>query len=232
MNSVIYYRDSRKDARTNRNPTVKEGGTRPHIKVFLFNCVERSTLAYARASVYSCKKISLRLGVPAAKCFIILFLFCQISAAQDDQPDNVAPPPLKIISKAEKSQIDAATEVKPRTKLSLELMDARLLKAEDYAKQEKYDEMFEELGGFHGLMDNTVYFLVKSDAKQKKVLDEFKRVELALRKYVTRLELIRRDLPIRYEFYVRKLVKYAREARTRAIEPMFGDTVLPAKKTQ
>ena len=60
-----------------------------------------------------------------------------------------------------------------------------------------------------------------------KVLNNFKRIELSLRKYINRLELIRRDLPLEYEPYVRRLTKYVREARTKAVEPLFGETVLP-----
>lgn len=157
----------------------------------------------------------------------IIFVFSQISFAQQDEPQEIAPPPLKIITKEEKSQLDAETDVKRRTKLSLELMEARLLKAETFGKQEEYREMFNELGSFHALMDNTVNFLGNSDTNKGKVLNNFKRVELSLRKYITRLELVRRDLPIKYEFYVRKLVRFVREARTKAVEPLFGDTVLP-----
>jgi hypothetical protein len=164
--------------------------------------------------------------VSPIKFLFILFVFAQIAFAQDDWQE-VAPPPIKIISKAEKSQLDAETDVKRRTKLSLELMDARLANAETRAKQEQYREMFDELGGFHGLMDNTLEFLGNSDTNKGKVLNNFKRVELTLRKYVTRLELVRRDLPIKYELYVRKLVKFVREARSKAVEPLFGETVLP-----
>ena len=163
--------------------------------------------------------------------FTFAFLIALPAIAQDD-PQEVAPPPLKIISRAEKSQLDAEIDIKRRTKLSLELMELRLISAETFGKQEEYREMFAELGGFHALMDNTINFLNNSDTNKGKVLNNFKRVELSLRKYVTRLELIRRDLPIKYEFYVRRLVKFVREARTKAVEPLFGDTVLPGNDNE
>lgn len=165
----------------------------------------------------------------AVKFLFVIFVSSQIYFAQDILQD-VAPPPLKIMSKEEKARLDAATEVKMRTKLALELMEARLLTAETFHTEEKYREMFTELGSFHALMDNTLDFLEKSDTNKGKVLNNFKRVELSLRKYVTRLELIRRDLPFKYELYVRKLVKYVRDARGKAMEPMFDDTVLPGDK--
>ncbi len=158
--------------------------------------------------------------------FPFSFFLATLVVAQDE-PKGIAPPPLKILAKEEKTQLEAETDIKRRTKLSLELMEVRLLKAETFGKQEQYREMFTELGSFHALMDNTLTFLGESDTNKGKVLNNFKRVELSLRKYVTRLELIRRDLPIKFEFYVRRLVRYVREARTKAVEPLFGETVLP-----
>jgi len=150
---------------------------------------------------------------------------------QDDPDDDLAPPPLKILNADEKSRLRAETEVKRRTKLSLELMDARLKRAETFDTAENYDEMFFELGAFHGLMDNMLEFLNKADRDSDKVLNNFKRFEIGLRGFTVRLEIIRHDLPLRYELYVRNLVRNLRAARARAIEPLFDDTVVPNKKT-
>jgi len=165
--------------------------------------------------------------------FLLLTTYCSLLAANaqvEMQFGDTAPPPLKILSKTEKFQLDSVTDIKQRTKLALELMEARLMKAEGFNAKEEYSEMFLELGGFHALVDNTIDFLNVKNNDSGKVLNNFKRIELSLRKYITRLEVVRRDLPIKYELYVRKLVKHIRDARTRAIEPFFGDTVLPDKK--
>ena len=156
--------------------------------------------------------------------FVLCFLPALPVAAQDDLKEVT--PPLKLLSKEEKSALDAQTDVKKRTVLTLELMETRLANAEAFKAKEDYRAMFEELGGFHALMDNTLDFLNRKDANSGKVLNNFKRIELSLRKYINRLELIRRDLPPEYEPYVRRLVKYVREARTKAVEPLFGETVL------
>jgi hypothetical protein len=168
--------------------------------------------------------------VSALKCFFVLLLFCQVNAAQDDL-EVAAPPPLKIITRAEKSRLEAETDIKRRTILSIELMEAKLLKAESLTTAEDFQAMFAELGGFHALMDNTIEFLSKYGNDSNKVLINYKRLELTLRKHIIRLELIRRELPIRYEQYVRKLVKYVREARSKAVEPLFDDTVTPGNRT-
>jgi hypothetical protein len=165
---------------------------------------------------------------------VIAVLLLGITSAALGQPpeDDVdhAPPPLKILNADEKSRLRAETEVKRRTKLGLELMDARLKRAETFDTAENYDEMFFELGAFHGLMDDMLGFLNKSDRDSDKVLNNFKRFEIGLRGFITRLEMIRHDLPLRYELYVRNLARNLRAARARAIEPLFDDTVVPDKK--
>ena len=151
-----------------------------------------------------------------------------VAFGQED--DDLAPPPLKILSQEERSRLTAETEVKRRTKLALELMEARLKRAEVHDSGENYDGMFVELGGFHALMDNMLEFLNRSDRDSKRVLDNFKRFEIGLRGFTMRLEMIRHELPLRYDQYVRNLVRNLRAARARAIEPLFDDTVLPEKK--
>ena len=159
---------------------------------------------------------------------LLFFIFCFSPASTISAQDNLkeVPPPLKLLSKEEKSALDGQTDGKKRTVLTLDLMESRLVKAETFKTKEEYRQMFDELGGFDALMDNTLNFLGKNNAGSGKVLNNFKRIELSLRKYINRLELIRRDLPPEYEPYLRRLVKYVREARTKAVEPLFGETVL------
>jgi hypothetical protein len=152
------------------------------------------------------------------------------AVSQNVVEDEIAPPPLRLISQEEKNKLSAESDVKRRTKLALDLMDARLKQAETLDEAENHDRMFLELGGFHGLMDNTLEFLEKSDKDSGKVLNNFKRFEIGLRSFTPRLELIRRDLPLKYELYVRSLIRNLRAARTKAIEPLFDDAVVPNKK--
>ena len=172
------------------------------------------------------RNLLLRMGY----LFFLLMVFGSVSFSQGVIDDDLAPPPLKVLSQDEKSRLANETEVKRRTKLALELMDARLKRAEAFDAAENYDEMFVQLGAFHGLMDNTLDFLNKSDKDSNKVITNFKRLEIGLRGFNPRLQMIHHDLPIRYEQYVRNLIRYLRTARARAIEPLFDDTVVPEKK--
>ncbi|MEK7855704.1 MAG: hypothetical protein AAB288_06415, partial [Acidobacteriota bacterium] len=64
-----------------------------------------------------------------------------------------------------------------------------------------------------------------------KVLNNFKRLEIGLRQFRPRLELIRRGIPSEYEPYLRSLIQYVRDARAKAVEPLFGDSVVPRVRT-
>ena len=140
------------------------------------------------ASNFRLKHISLNL------LLFLLFPAClsiSINAQENIIKDGV-PPPLSIVSKNEEIQLDAETNLKKRTELSLDLMENRLKKAEMFSNEKKYKETLDELGGFQAIMRNTLGFLQKNDNGKGKVLNNFKRFEINLRKFVPRLELVRR----------------------------------------
>jgi hypothetical protein len=155
--------------------------------------------------------------------FHFVFLIC---AAAQDGPEDAAPPPLKILSKEERDQLASQLDLKDRTKLAIQLMGRRLDAGERLAAGGDPAAMYTELGGFHALMDHIIEHLDKLDERRGKVLDSYKRLEMGLRGYVPRLENLRREVPLKYEHYVRKLLTYVRDTRARALEPMFSNTVV------
>ncbi len=165
--------------------------------------------------------------------FFLLFAFTLLlpmaALAQDDLPDGV-PPPLTIIPKYELKLLDAKKNIKDRTKLSLDLMKIHLLAAEKHSDAQDFESVYRELGIFHGLMDDAMDFLNKRDNGGGKVLDNFKRLELGLRAFTPQIEVIRRELPLKYDPYIRKVLGYLRSARTKATESLFSDTVVPQLK--
>lgn len=168
--------------------------------------------------------ISRRVGI---FCLFALILAASpvITAAQTD-PDESAPPPVRAISRDEGIQLNREKDVKARTLVALNLMNARIAAAEKAAALEDFEKMYTELGGFLGILDNTFDFLLRSDTNSDKVLGNFKRFEIGLRGFVPKIEVIRRELPLRYEPFVKSTIKYIRDARSRALEPLFGDTVV------
>ena len=162
---------------------------------------------------------------------MITFVSAGNAFSQEPPPDDAAPPPMKILSKGERAQLDSQEEPKRRVELALTLMNDRLRRAEEQKSVEEFKRMYDELGGFHALMDNTLEFLLRENRRTGKALGFFKKYELGLRSFAPRIELIRRDLPSEYDPYVKSLAKYLRDARSRAIEPFYGDTVVPNKRT-
>ncbi len=159
-------------------------------------------------------------------CLLFLIFNFTFSIAASAQPDSV-PPPSKVIAKEEKARLEAETDEKDRTILALAYMDAHLKSAEKFFEAQDYFNLYVELGAFHYLLDNTLDYLYRRNTGSNKMRSNLKRYEIGLRGFAPRLELIRRELPPKYEPYVFKLVKHLRETRSKAIEPLFGDTVVP-----
>lgn len=159
--------------------------------------------------------------------FTFYFLLPASVMAQEEYPRNAAAPPLKTLMKDEKERLESQKDIKKRLELALQLMEVRLKNAETLSVEENYPEMFVEMGFFHAIMDNTLNFLERNNIGSGKILNSYKRFEINLRSFIGRIEIIRRELPPRYEYYVRTLVKAVRDARSRAVAPLFDDSVVP-----
>ena len=155
----------------------------------------------------------------------VLFGSATFAAAQDDL--EAAPPPTKIISREERARIDAERDIKGKTRAYIELMNARLTAAEKLSSAEEFNSMFGELGGFQALMEGCISTLHARDMGGGKVFDQYKKLDITLRAFTTRIEIIRRELPVRFENYMLSLMRAVRDTRSRAIDPLFGDTVIP-----
>ncbi|HMT08403.1 MAG TPA: hypothetical protein PKA82_10395 [Pyrinomonadaceae bacterium] len=154
--------------------------------------------------------------------FLLPFAFClREASAQPETPDTV-PPPAKVLSKDIKDKLLGELDEKKRVEYALTLMDSFLDASETGITNEVWEASFRELGSFHFVMDNTLDFLIRRDTGSGKIRNAFKKYEIGLRAFAPRLELIRRDLPSRFEPYVFRLIKNVRETRTKAIEPLFG----------
>lgn len=161
---------------------------------------------------------------------LFAFTFCfsaRTAQAQPAEDPDVAPPPLKAISKEEKQQLDSEQNIKKYTQLALSLMETRLKTAETQTNESNYREALNTLGGFQILLENTLGFLSKNNPENDKVQNNLKRLELSLREQASRLEIMRRAMPSRYAFHVLKLIRVVRDARSKAVEPLFSDTVVP-----
>jgi hypothetical protein len=158
---------------------------------------------------------------------ISLLAFSAAAQSADDEPKDLVPPSPKLISQEEKKQLEGQSDVKKRTELSLDFMEVRLKKAETATTEEDYRAALDALAGFQALLDDSLKFLARNNNESRKVLNSFKTLEMTLRKQTPRLEVVRRGMPFKYGWYVQKLIKAVRDARSKAVEPLFGDTVVP-----
>jgi hypothetical protein len=136
-----------------------------------------------------------------------------------------APPPLRLVPSGERSQLSAARDAKERTRLSVDLAVARLMRAEQLTASQQFDGASRELGIYRGILEDALRFL-KEQKEQKKLRDIYKRFEIALRAHSSRLETMRRTTPSEYAFNIKTVADYTRSLRGEALNGFYGDTVI------
>ena len=142
--------------------------------------------------------------------------------AQTVEPADNAPPK-KYVPNALKSQLAAVRNVKDRVKLTLTLLDERLQAAAGYTSSENFSAAGNELGIYQALVDDVILFLHSTGKDNNRTRDLFKRVEMALRSHVIRLETIRRVTPSEEAVHIKSCIEFVREARGRALDAFYDD---------
>lgn len=161
---------------------------------------------------------------------ILAFVVAPFIIAQNPQdPPMSAPPPLKIISKTERAQIEAESSAKDRLKLTIQLAGVHLGLAEKYTTQSSYEVASGEIGAYHALIENALTFLASMKRDSNKTRDLYKRLEMALRSDGPRLTSMRRVTPLEFAVWIKKAEDYAREGRTEALNSFYGHTVVREK---
>lgn len=167
---------------------------------------------------------------PAA-CGVLILLAALVLAgsatAQSEEDLNDFPPPIKTLSKEERKSLEGEKDNRKRSRLAVDLMEGRLRRGEELSRASSFRAMFFELGVFQGLMEDNLRHLQRTNRGTGRDLDNFKRFELALRLFSPRIEILRRESPTRYEGYLMSLLKGLRDARSEAVKPLFGDSVIP-----
>ena len=164
--------------------------------------------------------------------FLVLpFALClaQPTFSQDDGitfPKDVVPPPLNVIAEDDLDRLKLEKKTRKRVKLALKLMDERLTQSEEFIEKNEYDSALKILGFHQGILIYTISHL-KTKQGRRGSAKNFKRLEMSLRDVIPQLELIRRELPYKYGFHVLGMIDYVRDTRTRALDHLFDDSVVP-----
>jgi hypothetical protein len=167
-------------------------------------------------------------GLPITPVILLLAaLYIPALNAQDPRsPQHTAPPPLKIITRAERTQLNEAKDEKARVKLTIELAEIHLANVEAQTTQQQYDAAAAEAGMYWALFEDVLGFMKRAERDNNKKRDLYKRLELALRAHGTRLNAVRRTTPSEYAVWIKELEDFARSSRTEALNSFYGHTVI------
>ena len=168
------------------------------------------------------------LGAFACAACLSVAAFAQTAGQADE-----GAPPKKYIPEGLRAQLSASKNIKERVKLTIVLAEEKLRGAAAHTDAERYAEAGGELGIYQALVDDAITYVKRHGRDDNKTRDIFKRLELALRSHVPRIESLRRATPSEEAVYVRDCIEFVRLARARALESFFDDDVIevpPPKK--
>lgn len=140
--------------------------------------------------------------------------------------EQTAPPPLKIITRHERSQLEESKDPKSRIKITLEFAETHLTNAENNTSQHEFDHAAAEAGMYWALVENALTFIKTIERDSNRKRDLSKRLELALRAHGPRLTLMRRNTPAEYSVWIKEIEEFARKGRTEALNSFYGNTVV------
>ena len=141
-------------------------------------------------------------------------------------PPQAAPPPMVYIPPEARTQLSSARDEKARTRLSLELAEARLVRAEQQTEQQQFNAATADLGVYQALMEDALQHLYRTGDSSDRSRDLFKRVEQTLHRHLARVESMRRATPGEFAGNLLVLVKLVRELRTEAVKAFYDDTIV------
>lgn len=155
-----------------------------------------------------------------------------VSGQESPVQDQVAPPPLKIITREERAQINESKDAKARVRTTLDLALLRLGEIETHTSARDYPAALAGAGRYWALLEDVFGYLKTMKADSNKTRDLYKRIELALRAHGPRLSAVRRGTPSEYSFWMKELEDFARNGRTEALNSFYGHTVFREKTTE
>ena len=165
--------------------------------------------------------------IQGARVILVLAVICVPALSQDSRlQEQTAPPPLKVITRQERTQINEAKDAKARVKLTLELAEAHLANAENRTSQHEFDSAAAEAGMYWALVEDLFSFLKTIRRDNDRTRDLYKRLELSLRTHGPKLSVMRRSTPAEYAVWIKEIEDYARKGRTEALNSFYGHTVV------
>lgn len=178
-------------------------------------------------------RYSLRHGCLILAQIVAVCILSTTALAQQPRAPLPAPPPMRLVSRAEHSELAAATNPKSRLRAAIGFAEQHLSQAEMLTNQKKFDEASAELGNYLGLIGDLRAFLMSLNADKGSTRDLFRHMEIAVRGHIPRLAVMRRTTPADYAINIKDAEDYIRDTRSAALDSFYGHSVLrdePAEK--
>ncbi len=171
--------------------------------------------------------------------FSLSLLICVLSEAGQSQqpkiPQMPAPPPMRFVSRSERSELDSTKEPKARLRATLSLAEGHLLRAETLTSEKKFEDASKEVGEYLGLVGDMLTFAKTLPQDKGSTRDLYRHFEISVRAHIPRLAVIRRDTPAEYALNIRDAEEYIKDTRSEALDSFYGHSVLrepePEKKS-
>jgi hypothetical protein len=169
-------------------------------------------------------------NIPMIRFIQIMFLLSTLALpglglyARRNQ--DTAPPPLKIIPRLERTQMNESKDAKARVKITLEFAEQHLANSESATARGDFDAAALAAGKYWALVEDVFGFMKTLKTDSNKTRDLYKRVELTLRAQGPRIVAIRRTTPLEYAVWIKEIEDFARRGRTEALNSFYGHTVI------
>src|SRR5262245_3877412 len=123
----------------------------------------------------------------AAQLIATCVLSCCALAQQPRTPLMPAPPPMRFVSRADRSQLDATRDPKTRLRSTIKLDEDRLTRAENLTTQKSYDDASIEIGCYLGLIGDLRGYISTLEHDKGSTRDLYRHMEMAVRPHIPRL---------------------------------------------
>ena len=153
-------------------------------------------------------------------------LFSASSAAQPQIPRMPAPPPMRMVSRSERSRLDEARDSKARLHATITLAEDHLTHAENLTEQKKFDEASAEVGSYLGLIGDLREYISKLNRDKTSTRDICRHLEMDVRPHIPRLAVMRRITPASYSLYIKDAEEFIKDTRAEALDSFYGHSVL------
>jgi hypothetical protein len=149
-----------------------------------------------------------------------------VVAQQPRLPLLPAPPPMHLVSRNDRSELDGNRDPKARLRATISLAEDHLKRAETLTDQKKYNEALSELGCYLGLIDDLRAYIGAMTRDKGSTRDLYRHFEISVRPHIPRIAVMRRTTPADYAMHLKEAEEYIKDARSEALDSFYGQTVL------